>query len=126
MFNLLKRNRSRGKPMSLKTHVFAGTIALMAVVGFAGPAPAQQSDVFYNHGNAYARKGQYDLAIQDYNQAIKLNPNNVNAITNRGNAYFSKGQYDLAIQDYNQALKLNPNDVDVINNRAVAIAKKKQ
>src|SRR5262245_55241649 len=29
--------------------------------------------VFNNRGNAYADKGEYDRAIQDYNQAIHLN-----------------------------------------------------
>src|ERR1700680_3645239 len=29
---------------------------------------------FHNRGNAYQSKGQYDRAIQDYDQAIRLNP----------------------------------------------------
>jgi tetratricopeptide (TPR) repeat protein len=30
---------------------------------------------FYNRGLAYALKDQYDRAIEDFNQAIRLNPN---------------------------------------------------
>jgi len=40
---------------------------------------------FYNRGNAYVRKGQNDRAIQDYDQAIRLNPNFADAFYNRGN-----------------------------------------
>ena len=33
------------------------------------------ANVYYNRGNAYDGKGQYDKAIEDYNKAIALNPN---------------------------------------------------
>ena len=42
---------------------------------------------FYNRGVVYAIKQDYDRAIQDYDQAIRLNPNYAFAFTNRGNAY---------------------------------------
>src|SRR5438093_13657838 len=42
---------------------------------------------FLNRGNAYSTKGDYDRAIQDFDQAIRLNPNYVPAFFNRGNAY---------------------------------------
>jgi lipoprotein NlpI len=31
-------------------------------------------DAYTNRGNLYADKGEKDLALNDYNQAIKLNP----------------------------------------------------
>ena len=79
---------------------------------------------FNNRGDAYYKKGQYDRAIQDYDQAIKLNPSNAIAFSARGVAYGNKGQYDCAIQDHDQAIKLNPNYADAFYNRGVAYAKK--
>jgi tetratricopeptide (TPR) repeat protein len=79
-----------------------------------------------NRGNAYRNKDQYDRAIQDYNQAIKLNPKDSFPFNNRGNAYFNKGQYDRAIQDYNQAIKLNPTFAMAFNGRGAAYAGKGQ
>jgi tetratricopeptide (TPR) repeat protein len=64
---------------------------------------------FDYRGFAYGRKQQYDLAIQDDDEAIRLNPNYANAFFNRGNAYNGKGQSDRAIQDYDEAIRLNPN-----------------
>ena len=72
---------------------------------------------FNNRGVAYNNKDQYDLAIQDYDQAIKLDPNLASAFSNRGVTYKNEGQYDRALQDYEQALKLRPNDPGALNGR---------
>jgi tetratricopeptide (TPR) repeat protein len=53
-------------------------------------------------------KGDIDLAIQDYNQAIKLNGKLASAYNNRGVAYDRKGDFERAMQDYEQAIKLKP------------------
>jgi len=74
---------------------------------------------FSNRGIAYARKGQYDRAIEDLDQAIRLNPNYTEAFRNRGTAYGLKGQLDRAIQDYDQAIRLNPNYAEAYNNRGL-------
>ena len=43
---------------------------------------------FCNRGNAYQDyKGDYDRAIQDYDQAIRLKPDYAIAFNNRGDAY---------------------------------------
>ena len=65
-------------------------------------------DAYTNRGNLYADKGEKDLALNDYNQAIKLNPQLAEAYVNRGTLYQEKGEYELALKDYNQAIKLNP------------------
>ena len=55
-------------------------------------------------------KKDYDRAIADYDQAIRLNPNYAAAYNSRGLAYDDKRDYDRAIADFNKAIKLNPND----------------
>jgi tetratricopeptide (TPR) repeat protein len=64
---------------------------------------------FSNRGGAYIRKGQYDRAIQDLDQAIRRDPNYALAFQSRGTAYSLKGQYERAIGDFNQAIRLDPN-----------------
>jgi tetratricopeptide (TPR) repeat protein len=66
------------------------------------------AEAFGNRGLAYRLKGEYDRAIQDYSQAIKLDAKSAAAYNNRGVAYDNKGDYDHAIQDYDQAIKLRP------------------
>src|SRR5579863_4544332 len=63
---------------------------------------------FYDRGLAYVRKSDYDRAIQDYDQALRLNPTFADALYSRGSAYANKNDYDHAIQDYDQALQLSP------------------
>ena len=48
------------------------------------------------------------VAIQDYDWAIRLNPEYWKAFYNRGIAYADLGQYERAIQDYDAAIPLNP------------------
>jgi len=68
------------------------------------------SIIYVNRGTAYFNKGDLDRAIQDYDQAIRLNPKDMSAYYSRGGAYNKKGNYDRAIQDLNEAIRLNPND----------------
>lgn len=64
-------------------------------------------------GIDYNQLGQPKLAIQDYDQAIQLQPDDSESFYNRGNAYVRLGRYQRAIRDYDQATKLEP-----LNSRA--------
>jgi lipoprotein NlpI len=48
--------------------------------------------VFFNRGHAYDDKGQYDRAIADYDQAIRLKPDADEAFNNRGFTYQKKAK----------------------------------
>ena len=76
--------------------------------------------MFYNRGVAYGNKGEYDRAIQDYNEAIRINPGYADAFNNRGNAYADKGEYDRAIQDYDEVIRINPEDAVAFIARGLA------
>jgi tetratricopeptide (TPR) repeat protein len=51
---------------------------------------------FNNRGNAYAARRDYDRALQDYDEALRLNPKFAGAMRNRGIVYTQKGDYDCA------------------------------
>ncbi|RLF96154.1 hypothetical protein DRN58_09970 [Thermococci archaeon] len=60
----------------------------------------EDPEAYYNRGNAYSRKEEFDKAINDYNKAIELRPEFSEAYYNRGNAYSRKEEFDKAINDY--------------------------
>ncbi|MDR0502921.1 MAG: tetratricopeptide repeat protein [Treponema sp.] len=62
----------------------------------------------------------YDLAINDFTQAIRLAPDYAKAYVERGNAYSYKDDYDNAIADYTQAIKIVPNYINAYINRGDA------
>lgn len=78
-----------------------------------------------NRGIAYAKAGQYHMAIEDYNMAIRLNPH-FDAYNNRGSAYAKTGEYQLAIEDYNKAIELNRDFIDAYSNRGTVYFKLNQ
>ena len=75
------------------------------------------AEEFLDRGIKYGQKGNYDRAIADYNEAIRLDPNFAKLYNNRGVAYAYKRDYDRAITDFNEAIRLDPDFVDVYNNR---------
>jgi tetratricopeptide (TPR) repeat protein len=79
---------------------------------------------YNNRGNAYTARSDYDRAIADFDQSIKLNPAYVKPLNNRGVAYLRKGEYDLAIEAFDEAITLNPNYGEAFANRAGAHLKK--
>ena len=52
---------------------------------------------------AYQSK-QHKQAIADYDQALKLQPENVNALNNRGLAHFELQDYEQAVADFSKAI----------------------
>ena len=61
--------------------------------------------------------GEFDLAIQDFDQAIRLDPEFTLAYYSRGRAYYFKDNIDHAIQDFDQVIRLDPGYVDVYKDR---------
>jgi tetratricopeptide (TPR) repeat protein len=92
----------------------------------AGREPREKlATAFDNRGVAYRHKGEYERALQDYEQAIQLNPSNANAYNNRGIIYRIKGEYGRAIADYDEAIWLKNGDFPAAYyNRALANADK--
>lgn len=69
-------------------------------------------DALNDRGFAYMGKGEYDRAIQDFEEAIRLTPDSATAYSNRGAALLWKGENDRAMRDYDQAIRLKPDDAN--------------
>ena len=68
-------------------------------------------------GDMHENRKDYDAAVKDYDQAIKLVPTNATYLVNRGDTWFRTQQDANAWTDVNQALKIDPNNVSAANLR---------
>jgi serine/threonine protein kinase len=73
-----------------------------------------------DRGNALAEKGQYNKAINEYNEAIKIHPGFIRAFINRGSMYYQLKNFDMAIADYNRALQIDFKTAKAYFNRGAA------
>jgi tetratricopeptide (TPR) repeat protein len=78
---------------------------------------------YLDRGDKNNNKADYDLAIAEFDRAIKLDPNIAEAYFGRGRGYLRKGDNSRAIADYSQAIRLNPNDIISYSNRGRAYAR---
>src|SRR5262249_26315514 len=73
-----------------------------------------------DRGTAWQAKGDFDRAIADYDEAIRLDPGSgltqlssqySLAYANRASAWLAKGDFAHAVADYGEALRLEPKNV---------------
>lgn len=66
-----------------------------------------------------AKERDFEGAIENFNRAIKLNPDYANAYNNRANVRHELGDSPGAIEDYTEAILLNPKCSDFHKNRGI-------
>jgi tetratricopeptide (TPR) repeat protein len=65
-------------------------------------------DLYAARGNVWIAKREFDKAIQDFDQALKIAPFEAAWYCGRANAHSEKHDTKLAISDYTAAIKLQP------------------
>jgi tetratricopeptide (TPR) repeat protein len=63
-----------------------------------------------NFGNAFLVEGRVQDAIEQYEQALRLNPKDPNVPVNLATALLRAGRFAEAVAYYEQALRINPDD----------------
>ena len=85
---------------------FAGAAAFSC----QAPLFAGAAQDFDQAGMALYRAGQYEKAIQYFNNAVQADPGDAKAYEDMGNAYMKLDDKPNALASYQKALNLNPND----------------
>ena len=75
---------------------------------------------FPGGGLGHWEQDQYERAITDYDDAIKLDPKEASFFALRGRAYNATKEYYSAIADYDEAIKLNPKNAGFFTARGDA------
>ena len=100
---------------------FIGVLLMGVALVFAGyisdsycqsRKPPTKKEVNYSNymkkGSEYRNNKDYDKAIFEFTNAIKVDPNNPNAYMFRGSTYEEKKDYNKAISDYGKAIQVDP------------------
>lgn len=92
----------------MKRFVMPMGVLVVALLFNVGLAAAQDVKTYVEQGMQNSQAGRYDQALKDFNDALKLKPNDALIITYRGVVYYAKGQTDLAMKDFNRAIEIDP------------------
>lgn len=80
----------------------------------------RRSIVTLERGSLMARKGEFEKAAADYDEAIKINPRNAMAYVYRAGSLDNRGESDDALKDYAEAIRINPREYFAYCYRGVA------
>jgi len=83
-------------------------IGLVTLPG-CGSSKEQQAVDAHDRGREHFLKGEFDKAIEEYDEAIRLDPECSDAHLDRGTCYnLSKRETEQAAADYTEAIRLDP------------------
>jgi tetratricopeptide (TPR) repeat protein len=77
--------------------------------------------VWNNRGTALGQVGKYQKAIECFDKAIEINPEDADAWYNRGEALGQVGKYQKAIECFDKAIEINPNYINALNSKGTAL-----
>ena len=105
-------------PVLLLTFVLSLGVACYSEPSFE--SEQQEARAYLNRGIEYHALGQYERAIQSYNEVIRLDSENAKTYNKRGVVRANLGQYERAIQSYDEAIRLDPEYATAYYNRGNA------
>jgi tetratricopeptide (TPR) repeat protein len=85
-----------------------------------GATTSKTPEEYIQQGKEFLNAKKYDQAIASFSEAIKLDPQSVQAYNNRGIVACNKGDFDGAIGDFSRTIEIDPKFGKGYNNRAVA------
>ena len=77
-------------------------------------------------GNALNKKGERDVAIESYKNAIKIKPDYAEAFNNMGVALKERNDPSAALESFKQALKIKPDYAEAEQNIVIALCQHTQ
>ena len=78
------------------------------------------SEQSFNSGTTHLRQREYELAINDLDQAIRLDPAYALAYSTKGTALIYLGQFEVAIDELDHAIQLEPQLAVAYRSRGLA------
>ena len=98
-------------------------IGLFFVVNELRKGPEHQDDAFKisqakNTAMTLLMVNKYDSAIENFNNALALDPNDSEAYFGRAMAYAGKEDFNQTIKDYTKAIEIDPKYIEAYSMRS--------
>lgn len=91
--------------------------AIYFLQGFSVAAQSEQPvETIFEEANITFSKGDYETAIEKYEEITSLSGQSAAVLYNLGNSYARSGLAGMAILNYERALRISPADSDIIGN----------
>lgn len=100
-----------------------GISLIILFIIFVTPVFGQSVNELVNEGISYGKLGEYNKAIETFDKAIAINPDEKVAWYNKGIAYDKLGEYEKSIEAYNGAITIDPDFADAWNNKGIALGR---
>lgn len=68
----------------------------------------QFADAYYQRGQLFLGRGDYALAVDDFDAVLALNPQNTTVYYERGVGHYLLGDYERALVDFEYVLSVMP------------------
>jgi tetratricopeptide (TPR) repeat protein len=80
-------------------------------------------NAYHYRGSAYHATKQYQLAMSDFDRAIRLSPSNIEFYNDRAGLWADLGNNDRAMEDLDQAILLKPDYALALMNRGMVFGR---
>ena len=90
------------------------------VLGLTEISGRQDARAYFEQGLSRYDLSQYGQAIQDFGEAIRLDPTVASTYYFRGLSHYNLDQYEQAIQDFHKAIRLDPKFTAAYQTRAMS------
>ena len=84
--------------------------------------PETLPDAWNNLGVLATRENRFDESVEDFQQALRLNPNHLLSLTNLGNAYRAQRRWNDARDILEKAVAISPDDAEANYSLGMALA----
>lgn len=101
--------------LSLLLLILLAGCSLPRIIVLNDPLDARQHN---DLGVSYQQKGEFDLALREYERAAEMDDDWARPLINGGNVLAAQGELRQAEENYRRALHRDPDHADAMNNLA--------
>lgn len=112
------------KQMVVQMKKISMILLILGLLVSIGCSESKSAEEYYNEGLSLYSLGQYDLAIEKYNKALRIDPNYIEALNGKALSLFSLGKESESMIYVDKVLAIDPSDLDALNAKAILFAKK--